>query len=218
MVVHVWERHACRRPAEPNERRRFAGATGEERALRRDAVFGEALARDAQVALGLVAEGVVQVARADDDPLSGLRAWQRAARLHRHHIRLARDEPLLGGEARSVEAGLLGAREHRVDVVRPLILRERDKGADDERAPREVVGRAKAQLVAVHLDRGHVQHRELPFAERSFGADPADLARVVDRIDDRLRLVQRGTDGGSAQIVVDGDRDFAREDPLPESP
>ena len=102
--------------------------------------------------------------------------------------------------------------------MRPLILRERDEGADDQRAPREVVGRAKAQLVAVHLDRGDVQHRELPFAERSFGADPADLARVVDRIDDRLRLVQRGTDGGSAQIVVDGDRDLAREDPLPESP
>src|SRR5439155_12793396 len=57
-----------------------------------------------------------------------------------------------------------------------------------------------------------------PFAERSFGADPADLARVVDRIDDRLRLVQPGTDGGSAQIVVDGDRDLAREHPLPESP
>ena len=67
VIVHVGQRHPGRRPAEAHERRRLTGATGEQRALRRDSLGGEALARDAQVALRLVAEGVVEVAGADDD-------------------------------------------------------------------------------------------------------------------------------------------------------
>src|SRR5437899_10724589 len=95
---------------------------GEQRALRRDPALGQPLARDAKVTLRLVTESVVKVACPNDNALARLRARYRAARFDGHDVGIARDEPVLGREARAVEPGLLGSGADRVHGVRaPLV-------------------------------------------------------------------------------------------------
>ena len=175
MVVDVRNGDAGRGPAEPHERRRLAGASGKQRALRRDAALGKTFAGDSEVALGLVAEGVVEVARPNDDPLARLRARHSAARLDGHDECVARDESVLGRKTRAVKPGLLRSREDSVHVVRPRLVLQREKRADDQRAAGQVVRRAHTDLVPGDLHRRKVEHRELSDLERSLGVDAAGV-------------------------------------------
>ena len=81
-------------------------------------------------------------------------AGKRAARLDRDDVRVARQESILGGEARAVQTRFLGPRDDGVDVMRRSLVPETEEQEDDEGASGQVVSRAHADLVARDLGGG----------------------------------------------------------------
>ena len=159
----------------------------------------------------------MEVARANDDAFPGLGSGKRAARLDRDDVRVPRQEPVLGGEARAVQARFLGPREERVDVVRRSFVPKRQEHRDDQRASGDVVGGAHADLVPRDLGRREVEHRELTDGEGRLRADPAHRGGVVQRFHVGDRLAQDRRERGRARVVVDRHRNIGREHTLAKS-
>ena len=115
-------------------------------------VLREAFSGHAQEALAVVAEGVVHVARPHHGARAGADVRQRAARLERHDDGIAGHEAVLRDKARSVQPGLLAAREDEVNVMRLGPLPQRCEREHRHRAQREVIGRSQMQLVAARVE------------------------------------------------------------------
>ena len=96
---------------------------------------------------------------------------------------MTRIDTVLRDESRTVQPGLLGAREHGVHVVRARIVAQRAERKHDDRHEGEVVGGAQVQLVAVELEPGQVEHSPLPDRERALRVDAAGPERVVREVD-----------------------------------
>ena len=136
------------------------------------------------------------IAGADDRAVPSGDVRQGAARLDRDDVRIARDERVLGRKARAVQAGLLGAREERVGVVRPLVVAKRGERAHRERAAGEVVGRGHADLVPLDLDGRQVEDRPLARAEQVLATDMQRAGRVVREVELGSWLVAGRREGG----------------------
>ncbi len=180
MIAGVRQRDTRRDPAEPHECRGLARPTRQQAALCSDATVGEALLRHAEIALGLVAEGVVVFAGADDDARAG-RPVARVARLDRDHVRVLRDRALGRDEPRTEQPRLLRPGEGRVHVEGPRLVSERLEHREDERAAGEIVGAPQMQLIPAALECGQVQDRPVADRERLLRADLAVARRAVGR-------------------------------------
>ena len=174
--------------------------------------FGETLARDAQKTLAVVAEGVVHVARPNDDARAGARGRERAARLERHDDRVLRQQAVLRDEARTIQPRLLAAREHRVHVVRARIVTQRREREDDDGRESEIVRGAQMQLVAARLERREIERRPLANAQRLRRADPAVAQGVVHLVRLRHVVVEHRGERGRICVVADEDVHRAREE------
>ena len=136
------------------------------------------------------------IAGADDRAVPGGHVRQGPARFDRDDVRIAWDERVLRRQARAVEAGLLGAREERVGVVRPLLFTQRGERAHREGAAGEVVRRGHADLVPLDLDGRQVEDRPLARAERVLATDVQRAGRVVREVELGSWLVAGRREGG----------------------